>query len=181
MNGPGEKRPDLECVDPLDPTLRVLIDIQITSPCSTSLFQVASSKPLHAAEQAEKAKHRKYDRHLRPGYKLVPFVLEVYGAWGKEAIRFASSLATKAPSVDKIGTNIHSPSSTGSLVRVSGFPLIVETYFSFSAISWLLSRGGTTRYCSSILSASAGPTKCRFGAYANRLCLDYCVVWTLVD
>ena len=119
VNGPGEKRPDLECVDPLDPTLRVLIDIQITSPCSTSLFQVASSKPLHAAEQAEKAKHRKYDRHLRPGYKLVPFVLEVYGAWGKEAIRFASSLATKAPSVDKIGTNIPSPSSTGSLVRVS--------------------------------------------------------------
>ena len=78
---------------------------------------------MHAAEQAEKAKHRKYDRHLRPGYKLVPFVLEVYGAWGKEAICFASSLATKAPSVDKIGTNIlspsYSPSSTGSLVRVS--------------------------------------------------------------
>ena len=48
VNGPGEKRPDLECVDPLDPTLRVLIDIQITSPCSTSLFQVASSKPLQA-------------------------------------------------------------------------------------------------------------------------------------
>ena len=52
--------------------------------------------------------------------RLVTFVLEVYGAWGrKEAIRFASSLATKAPSVDKIGTNIPSPSSTGSLVRVS--------------------------------------------------------------
>ncbi|MDR3446587.1 reverse transcriptase domain-containing protein [Dyella sp.] len=71
---------------------RTLVDVTITRP--TTMTQLtrgaattgAHARPLVAAAQAEQQKHQKYDAECaRHQWKLVPFVLETYGAKGTEA------------------------------------------------------------------------------------------------
>ena len=84
---------------------RQLIDVTVARPTQLTLQRGPASggahlRPLVAASQAEKRKHRSYDAECaKHGWKLVPFVLESLGAKGGEARQLLQRMS--AHSVDR--------------------------------------------------------------------------------
>jgi hypothetical protein len=78
---------------------RQLIDVTVVRPTAPTQLRSSSVagahlQPLAAASDAERLKHRKYDAECaRHGWKMVPFVLETYGAKGTEARQLLQRLA----------------------------------------------------------------------------------------
>jgi hypothetical protein len=70
------------------------IDVRVTHPTSTSYVEVACQGPLRAAEVAAAEKKRRYAALARAeGADFVPFIVETYGGFGKEARAFIDDLA----------------------------------------------------------------------------------------
>jgi len=86
------KRGDLKLIRH---NLRLLVDVTVTRPSSTTALKKNNSNiPLAAAGAAEARKHRSYDEACaREGLIMVPFAMESYGATGKEAQKLLHKLA----------------------------------------------------------------------------------------
>jgi hypothetical protein len=92
LDGTGGLRPDIQVHFPGGP---VLVDGSITHPSAKSYVNMASTTPLSAAAKREHYKHLKYDL-LAADEKstFIPFVLETFGGFGKEASRFIKKLGS---------------------------------------------------------------------------------------
>ena len=82
---------------------RLLIDVTVVRPTAPTQLQRLSAvagahmQPLVTADAAEQLKHRKYDSECaKHGWKLVPFVLETYGAAGTAARQLLQRMAPHA-------------------------------------------------------------------------------------
>ena len=84
-----------------EPDLRIttasisfLVDVSITHPCAQSYIKGAWKTRLYAASLREQVKHRSYDQTaLVDSSTFTPFVLESFGAFGKETRAFLLWLA----------------------------------------------------------------------------------------
>jgi len=79
------------------------LDLSVTSPLNSSLIQEAGLTAGSAAVVAEQRKHAENGaKCFELGWVCIPLIVESYGAWGKEAIkvfsRLASHLATRSNS-----------------------------------------------------------------------------------
>lgn len=87
-------RADLEVVGIFSTTL---VDIAVTHPLSISYVAAASTTQLATARSRELTKHRHYDEQAAHRQaRFIPFVLETYGAWGKETEAVLRVLAREA-------------------------------------------------------------------------------------
>lgn len=77
------KRPDITVRNYDGRGNNLVVDVAITFPCAPSLYRRASTRPLYAAMQMEDSKRREYGD--MGAHRLVPFVLETFGAWGPAA------------------------------------------------------------------------------------------------
>ena len=79
---------DLRLEAPPDAPVTYL-DVKVTHPCSATYVAGAARENGFAAQKAEEAKHARYPANT-PGVsgRLVPLVVETYGRWGKEGLRF---------------------------------------------------------------------------------------------
>ena len=79
---------DLRLEAPPDAPVTYL-DVKVTHPCSATYVAGAARENGFAAQKAEEAKHTRYPANT-PGVsgRLVPLVVETYGRWGKEGLRF---------------------------------------------------------------------------------------------
>jgi len=69
------------------------IDVSVYTPVQASLVPTSSSQPLAAAASAELQKRKKYVKDCETkGIDFIPFVLETYGAFGKEALCFLKKI-----------------------------------------------------------------------------------------
>ena len=75
--------------------LSILSDVAMTTPTTaTAMKNGSTTTPLTAASLMETYKHNKYDKlAAEQRLKLVPFVLESYGGWGKAAHELIKQLA----------------------------------------------------------------------------------------
>jgi hypothetical protein len=81
-----DRRPDIEVWLGQE---HILVDCTIRKP--------VPGEPLEATRLASRQKHRKYDDQAQAvDAKVVPFAVETFGAWGKEATAFARLLQTRA-------------------------------------------------------------------------------------
>ena len=74
---------------------RFLVDVTVRHPCSRSRVPLGARARLAVAEQAEKAKaayHENSTRAARPKATFVPFVLESFGGFGKQAAEFVKQV-----------------------------------------------------------------------------------------
>ena len=82
----------------------ILIDVSVTRPTSTTNLTLTQTKdvtvqPGIAASIVEQRKHAHYDEECKKhGWKLIPFVLESYGGFGKEASKLLLDMAELADS-----------------------------------------------------------------------------------
>jgi len=71
-------------------------DVSIIHPSAPTYF-TAAARPLGAAETREKSKLKEYEEKARQeGMAFQPFVMETYGAFGKQASEILDELATEA-------------------------------------------------------------------------------------
>jgi hypothetical protein len=71
-----------------------LIDVTMINPLTDNLIHAASSNVAGGATQAEQHKRDHYEEHaVRCHFKLVPFVLDMYGALGTSARALLAELA----------------------------------------------------------------------------------------
>jgi len=90
LDGTGSKRPDAQVHFPGGP---VLVDVSVTHPSCKSYVTMASTTPLSAASKREHYKHLKYDILAAEEKSMfVAFVLESFGAFGREALKFIKRL-----------------------------------------------------------------------------------------
>ena len=76
-----DRRPDIDVLLGLD---RLLVDASIRLP---------DAEPLEATRVASKEKHQHYAAQAASLHaRVVPFIVETYGAWGDEAVEFAKQL-----------------------------------------------------------------------------------------
>ena len=72
---------------------QVFADFAFTNPISSSYISAGSDKfALTAAKSVEKVKHAKYAKSKSETTKVMPVVVESFGAWGKEAQAFRAFL-----------------------------------------------------------------------------------------
>jgi hypothetical protein len=77
-------------------TRTLAMDVSVIHP-SASTYNKAAARPLGAAEVREKSKKNEYEeKSRREGLAFQPFVMETYGAFGKEAMDIIAELATEA-------------------------------------------------------------------------------------
>jgi len=77
-------------------TRTLATDVTVIHP-SAKTYQSAAARPLGAAEVRERKKNNDYEEKSRKeGLAFQPFVMETYGAFGKEASDILSELATEA-------------------------------------------------------------------------------------
>ena len=88
--------------------VRLLIDVTVVRPTTLTHRQRGTStagthmQPLAAARNAEYRKHRTYDAECaRHGWKMIPFVLESYGAKGREASSLLDRMANESTDDEK--------------------------------------------------------------------------------
>jgi hypothetical protein len=80
----------------------VVIDVSVSMPSAVSFRDAAAKKPLSAALGREKIKRNKYEYNCRAHNLLFqPFVLEVFGAFGREASKLLTTLARFAEVHDR--------------------------------------------------------------------------------
>jgi len=90
------------------------LDVRVTHPTSTSYVEVACQGPLRAADVAAAEKKRRYTALARAeGAEFVPFIVETYGGFGKEARAFIDELAKFAA----ITSQVWSAAETRFMVR----------------------------------------------------------------
>ncbi len=90
LDGTGGLRPDIQIHFPTGP---VLVDGSITHPLSKSYVNMAAITSLSAAAAREHIKHLKYDAlAVEEKSTFIPFVMETFGGYGKEALKFISRL-----------------------------------------------------------------------------------------
>ena len=82
-----ERPPD----DPL-----TYLDVVVTHPEGEAWRRGAAAADGCAAEGAARAKHRRYPEELLLTGRLVPFSVEAYGRWGREALDFLRAAAADA-------------------------------------------------------------------------------------
>jgi hypothetical protein len=77
--------------------LKLYIDVTVVRPSSTTVLKNhprIENTPLFATIHTAKTKHTKYDAIARVNdYTMIPFVLESYGGFGKEAVKLLLTLA----------------------------------------------------------------------------------------
>jgi hypothetical protein len=77
--------------------LKLYIDVTVVRPSSTTVLKNhprIENTPLVATIHTAKTKHTKYDAIARVNdYTMIPFVLESYGGFGKEAVKLLLTLA----------------------------------------------------------------------------------------
>ena len=79
------------------------IDVRVTHPTSLSYVQVACQGPLRAAELAAQEKRRRYAALAHAdGAEFVPFVVETFGGFRKDARAFISDLAKFAVTSSRV-------------------------------------------------------------------------------
>lgn len=72
----------------------IMIDASITHPSAPSLCRSAAARPLAAAKRREKLKESKYSTIARDEEcQFVPFVMESYGSFGKQAFKFLKEVS----------------------------------------------------------------------------------------
>jgi len=92
--GQLQDRADLEIVGAFHTTM---VDISVTHPCAATYVHQAAQRPLSAATRRERNKINRYMEAARArGARFLPFVMESYGAFGKEADKFVRVLAAEA-------------------------------------------------------------------------------------
>ena len=91
LDGTGSKRPDIQVHFPDG---SCLVDGSFTHPAGKTYAPYASTTPLYAADTRERFKHNKYDV-IAADEKcpFIPFVMETFGGYGKEALAFLSRLS----------------------------------------------------------------------------------------
>jgi hypothetical protein len=77
------KRPDITVHNYDGRGNNLIVDVAITFPCAASVCRQASTRPLYAAKRMEGQKRDAYGD--LGSHRLVPFVLETFGAWGPAA------------------------------------------------------------------------------------------------
>ena len=68
-------------------------DVVVTHPEGSACLRKAADEDGAAAAGAAKDKHRRYPAWALPGGRLIPFSVETFGRWGKEALDFLRSAA----------------------------------------------------------------------------------------
>ena len=76
----------------LDGGVEWLVDVACTNPISTSSRASAAIRPGHAATLYEGVKHQRYGHLVPPGARLVPFVVDMLGAWGMTAAEWGAKV-----------------------------------------------------------------------------------------
>ena len=61
-------------------------DVVVSHPEGTAWVRAAADRDGATAEGAPQGKHRRYPAWALPGGRLVPFSVETFGRWGKEAL-----------------------------------------------------------------------------------------------
>jgi len=76
------------------PSLDLITDVQVTTPSAPSLADAAASQRLSAASIRETAKSTKYREYAETeGVQFIPFVLEAFGAFGKQSQRILQRIS----------------------------------------------------------------------------------------
>jgi hypothetical protein len=96
--GDARLKPDLMLTSP---SHSLLVDVQVTHPCRSSIIKSSRTSPLAAASEREIIKINTYtDFATASSRTFVPFVLEAHGAWGKGASDLIDILARHASEYD---------------------------------------------------------------------------------
>jgi hypothetical protein len=84
----------------------IYVDVSVVHPTAVSYRLTASRRTLSTAARAEGTKARQYaERAAAEHADFVPFIIESYGGFGKQARRFANEIAAHA----RIGSDLWSP------------------------------------------------------------------------
>ena len=79
------------------------IDVRVTHPTSLSYVETACQGPLRAAEAAAQEKRRRYAAMAHAdGAEFVPFIVETFGGFGKDARTFIADLAKFAATTSQV-------------------------------------------------------------------------------
>ena len=82
-------------------------DVVVSHPESTAWARTAADRDGAAAEGAAQGKHRRYPAWALPGGRLVPFSVETFGRWGKEALDWlrdaAHETCSRSPQLASLG------------------------------------------------------------------------------
>ena len=82
-------------------------DVVVTHPEGSSWLRTAANADGEAARGAAEGKHRRYPAWALPGGRLIPFSVETFGRWGKEALQFlrdaVDAVAERSPEVACMG------------------------------------------------------------------------------
>ena len=82
-------------------------DVVVTHPEGSACLRAAADEDGAAAARAADGKHRRYPAWALPGGRLIPFSVETFGRWGKEALDFlrgsADAVAEQNPQVACLG------------------------------------------------------------------------------
>ena len=79
------------------------IDVRVTHPTSVSYVTTACQGSLKAAEEAAQEKKRRYAAMAHSeGATFVPFIVETYGGFGKDARAFIEDLAKFAATTSQV-------------------------------------------------------------------------------
>ena len=82
-------------------------DVVVTHPEGSASLHAAANQNGAAAAKAADGKHRRYPAWALPGGRLIPFSVETFGRWGKEALDFlrgsADAVAEQNPQVACLG------------------------------------------------------------------------------
>ena len=114
------KRPDVHIYFP---SSRTMVDVSVIHPGAKSYARRAHV-PLYAAHVRETAKSSKYKKVAESESAIfVPFVLETFGGFGTQALKFVSDVASMAR--ENLSLAQSEPDFRGSLVRCLAIALQV--------------------------------------------------------
>jgi hypothetical protein len=84
------------------PDIDLITDVQVTTPSARSLATASAAKTLHAASLRESQKTAKYRAYAeREGVRFLPFVVEAFGAFGKQSQHILSIIAAHYAESDR--------------------------------------------------------------------------------
>ena len=114
------KRPDVHIYFP---SSRTMVDVSVVHPGAIS-FARHAHVPLYAAHCRERDKTSKYRKVAETeSAQFVPFVLETFGGFGTQALKFVSDVASLAR--DNLSLAQSEPDFRGSMVRCLAISLQV--------------------------------------------------------
>ena len=111
-------RPDIHIVFP---TTKILVDVTVVHPGALSLAP-RSHVPLFSALSRERDKMNKFrSLSIQEQAQFIPFALETFGAWGRQATKLISDIASLA--FESKGISIPSEDLRGEMVRTIAITL----------------------------------------------------------